>query len=1552
MAGAAVTWASNAAAVATVSASGLVTAVANGSATITATAGAASGSATVTVTQVVSAVNVAPDTATVLEGDTLRLAATATDANGLVVAEAEFVWASGDTAVAVVDASGLVTGVGAGQAEVTATAAGVTGGATLTVVALTPADVTVTPDTVVLTALGQTVQLTAEVRDQTGRVMDAVQVTWSSADPTVAVVDSAGLVRAVGVGVATITAMAGEASGQALVTVVQSVDSVTVSPLADTIALGDTLRLVAEAYDESGRVVERASWTWSSSNTAVATVDPSGLVRGTGEGRTTITATAGNASATSQITVTNPDRATLVALYNATNGPSWRNNQGWLSDAPLGEWYGVATDGSGRVTRLELGRFWDREANRWVGNGLSGPIPAALASLGSLTLLDLSGNALSGPIPPKLGNLANLEQLSLHNNSLSGPIPVELRSLTSLTLLDLSNNPLSGPIPPELGSLANLEQLSLGGGPLTGPIPPELGNLANLEQLSLFRSDLSGPIPPEIGNLSRLQFLAIGRNRHTGSIPPELGRLTNLGYLNLSSNALSGPVPPSLVQLRQLNTLYLGNNPAICLPGTSAFVTWLAGVERQDVDDVNPCHANDVAVLRSLFELAGGNGWTNSQGWLGEGIPDDWYGVGVDSVGRVTVLDLTANGLAGQLPASLGALSHLSTLKIGDNALTGRLPLSLATLSLREFRYAGTQLCAPREDAFQAWLNTIPTHEGTNTLCVAPASDREVLGVFYNTTGGPNWTDNRNWLTDAPLGDWHGVWVDAQNRVVALSLTRNNLTGSIPPELGELSSLGYLDLGQNALTGPIPPELGKLGSLVELRLMANYLSGPLPAQLGRLTNLREMWMYSNDFTGIPPELGELAALELLYLSDNNLSGQIPPELGNLGSLELLYLSRNSLSGQIPPEFGKLDNLLQLNVRDNRLTSLPPEIGDLGNLERLFLQENAFKGPIPPQLGRLTKLVWLLAAWNDFSGPIPPELGSLASLEALSLENNKLTGAVPPQFGGMTSLKSLGLTNNVGMGGPLPNALTALVRLEELQAGETALCAPADPDFQAWLTGVHRQRVSACTAMGETVAFLTQAIQSRDWPVPLVAGEKALLRVFPTTRQPAAVGIPAVRARFYVNGRETHVENIPGKSTPLPTEVDESSLSNSANAEIPGWVVQPGLEMVIEVDPEGSLDPALGVAKRIPETGRVAVDVHEMPLFNLTLIPFIWSQTQDSSIVDLVTAMAADPENHEVLRDTRTLMPINGIDVEAHDPVVSTSNHASRLLAQTQAIKVLEGGTRYYMGVMHPPLSSSAGGLAGRNLTAFCALGGGFCLAHEIGHNMGLSHAPCGNAGGPDPSFPSPAGAIGAWGYDFRDGGTLVRPATFDLMSYCQPWWISDYHFSNALRFRLTGESAATAAVGTSLLLWGGIDAEGAPFLAPAFVADAPASLPDSAGEHQITGRATGGGELFSLSFTMPPTADGDGSSSFAFALPVRAGWEDSLATITLSGPGGSVTLDGDSDIPMAILRDPQTGQVRAFLRDAEDPLTVQADAEGALVPVGGLDVLFSRGIPRGAAWRR
>ena len=190
------------------------------------------------------------------------------------------------------------------------------------------------------------------------------------------------------------------------------------------------------------------------------------------------------------------------------------------------------------------------------------------------------------------------------------------------------------------------------------------------------------------------------------------------------------------------------------------------------------------------------------------------------------------------------------------------------------------------------------------------------------------------------------------------------------------------------------------------------------------------------------------------------------------------------------------------------------------------------------------------------------------------------------------------------------------------------------------------------------------------------------------------------------------------------------------------------------------------------------------------------------------------------------------------------------------------------------------------------------------------------------------------------------------MGYCgPPDWISDYHFTKALRYRFVKEGAPAAAV-RSILVWGGVDVDGAPFLDPAFVVDAPVALPDSAGAYAVTGRDAGGGELFSLSFAMPVLADAEGASPFVFAVPAEAAWEGRLASVTLSGPSGEVVLDGETNRPMAILRDPASGQVRGFFSELPQDVGTAAAAAAAIDAESGLRVLFSRGIPDAAAWRR
>ena len=128
-------------------------------------------------------------------------------------------------------------------------------------------------------------------------------------------------------------------------------------------------------------------------------------------------------------------------------------------------------------------------------------------------------------------------------------------------------------------------------------------------------------------------------------------------------------------------------------------------------------------------------------------------------------------------------------------------------------------------------------------------SDRAALVALHNATDGPNWTNNTNWLRDAPNGEWFGVTADANGRVTELNLSDNNLTGSIPAELGNLDNLEALVFAYNSLTGSIPSELGNLGNLRLLELAHNSLTGPIPSELGSLDNLGTLWLAHNSLTG-------------------------------------------------------------------------------------------------------------------------------------------------------------------------------------------------------------------------------------------------------------------------------------------------------------------------------------------------------------------------------------------------------------------------------------------------------------------------------------------------------------------------------------------------------------------------------------------------------------------------------------------------------------------------------------------------------------------------------
>ena len=331
----------------------------------------------------------------------------------------------------------------------------------------------------------------------------------------------------------------------------------------------------------------------------------------------------------------------------------------------------------------------------------------------------------------------------------------------------LSNRPLHDWYGVKADGHGQVTELQLALNNLTGAFPAAVGDLASLESLDFSQNFLTGPLPPELGNLEELESLYLHDNYLTGAIPPTLGTMESLRDLDLQNNQLSGPIPLELGELHRLESLYLG-----------------------------------------------------------------------------------LNQLSGSIPPELGALHQLEVLELQINQLEGHLPQGMAALnglSRLEFNF-NPGLCAPADPAFQEWLKTLPEADGPNCeasaipvptpapsvvvrvviereapavptptpsipIVIGAETDREALIAIYHATNGSDWKVNYNWLTEEPLNNWAGVSVGDKGRVVSLVLYGNELSGPIPPEVGNLTKLEELYLPDNELTGFIPPELGNLADL-------------------------------------------------------------------------------------------------------------------------------------------------------------------------------------------------------------------------------------------------------------------------------------------------------------------------------------------------------------------------------------------------------------------------------------------------------------------------------------------------------------------------------------------------------------------------------------------------------------------------------------------------------------------------------------------------------------------------------------------------------------------
>ena len=508
----------------------------------------------------------------------------------------------------------------------------------------------------------------------------------------------------------------------------------------------------------------------------------------------------------------------------------------------------------------------------------------------------------------------------------------------------------------------------------------------------------------------------------------------------------------------------------------------------------------------------------------------------------------------------------------------------------------------------------------------------------------------------------------------------------------------------------------------------------------------------------------------------------------------------------------------------------------------------------------------------------------------------------------------------------------------LKGGETRVFVKL-----AGLGAASRVRVNPSqVALSAPLIYVTQATQTHDGDVDLIAGRRALVRVFMVGDETSFYG-PGVRIRMLQGDEEIFQQVFPSMRDRTPDEVIESELDGSVNGAIPASVIRPGVRMVVELDPEGVVPLAPGSQTRYPANGSMELSVVEPQMFRQIIVPTVSPSSSNESVIDWANGLNAD---HPYMRLIRSLLPISEMELEIHEPYrtssVDTFNGWFQWLDDIRLMFLSEGRRGYYYGAAGQP----AGGLLGvayLGVPTSVGVNWDDTYTHEVGHNMNLMHAPCGVSG--DPNFPYADGGIGVWGYD-PFSKVLRNPRDLkDVMSYCNPVWISDYHFKRATVHRLGGDGGVildaepAAAVGPAgeMLVVRGMVRNGEVMLEPAFVMTGPPALPEAEGPYRVDGIGVDGQTEFSLSFSPTPLEYGGGG--FVFLLPYQPEWAETLDRMVLTGPEGTDTVTRTGAPPMAVVTHPVTGNIQAIIRDWDG---------GPLPGEGVSRVTITRGIPTGA----
>lgn len=720
----------------------------------------------------------------------------------------------------------------------------------------------------------------------------------------------------------------------------------------------------------------------------------------------------------------------------------------------------------------------------WINNNnLTWPLPTTIGGLANLRNLYLWGNNINGTIPTQIANLPLIDYIHLDNNDIVWPLPNLTALNDTLEYLVISNNNISWPIPSWIYSMTNLRYLYLNNNPIGGTLSSSINNLTQLTHLQLSSAQMTWPLPnltiPTLlyawlytnqfnGNLpslpsSILQF-EWQDNDFSGTLPTSWWSLTNIEEIFLWSSDLEWQIPTSWAGMTSLKRLGLWNNnlewamPVSTLQsmtsldnnlwwsmiGTNCFYNWSLNASQISFLDTKFSHwtsgiwawrtqktcGTDLEVVS--VTPTGTLQWANTMTYT---ITYRNNGPRTAYEPRLTIT--LANGL--QFSDSASSTKVITLWQMAPNASASQvITINKLWVWGTTINYTNSFVISDTTTSDTSSANNTKTHAGTangsayptpclSTSLTIPQAECEALWDLYTATAGNNWTNRTNWLTSPDVNSWFGVTV-AGGRVTSLDIRNNNLVGTLPASIGNLTQLATLYLLSNAgLTWPLPSTIDQLDELTHIYVNSTSINWSLPTTIWGMAKMTYFVANNTNISGIPTQIANMPMLNQLHLHSTNITS-VPDMSALNNTLRVLYLHSNSITWPIPTWMGNMTNLTYFYIGYNPFTAgpMPSWICNLSNLTHLYIAGNNLTGELPscfdnafPQM-RIFQIQWNQLEWelpvlsnssflthyyvhaNRFVWGMPTWLPSISTFRYMYLDSNRLTGPIPDEYANMST----------------------------------------------------------------------------------------------------------------------------------------------------------------------------------------------------------------------------------------------------------------------------------------------------------------------------------------------------------------------------------------------------------------------------------------------------------------------------------------------------------------------------------------------------------------------